>query len=70
MNGNTMAGQSWVAFGPVGAIGSIHHTEDGYVVRMLEGSTDERTYESLEAAKSAVHAAMGPNTERPEFREH
>ncbi len=70
MTENTMTGQRWVAFGPVGAIGSIHHSDDGYVVRMLEGSSDERTYESLAAAKNAVHAALGPNAERPEFREH
>ncbi len=62
--------QRWVAFGPNGAVGSIHHTDHRYVVRMIEGTEDRRAYDSLAVAKSALRAAMRPGSERPEFREH
>lgn len=65
----TMSGQRWVAFGPAGAIGSIHRTDDGFLLRMLDGSED-RSYPSLEVAKSALMATLPPGSEWPEFREH
>lgn len=65
----TMSGQRWVAFGPAGAIGSIHRTDDGFLLRMLDGS-EERSYPSLEVAKSALMATLPPGSDWPEFREH
>lgn len=65
----TMSQQRWVAFGPAGALGSIHRTDDGFLLRMLDGS-EEHTYPSLEVAKSALMATLPAGSERPEFREH
>jgi len=65
----TMSEQRWVAFGPAGAIGSIHRTDAGFQVKMLDGSP-ERDYPTLEVAKSALLATLPPGSERPEFREH
>lgn len=59
----------WVAMGSAGAVGSIHETSDGFVVRLHDGSPD-RAYPSLEVAKSAVLAALPTGADRPEFREH
>lgn len=59
----------WVALGAAGALGSIHETADGFVVRLRDGSPD-RSYPSLEVAKSAVLATLPTGAERPEFREH
>jgi hypothetical protein len=60
----------WVAFGSVGAVGSIQKGPDGYEVKLLPEGTSRGTYPSLDVAKSALHAALPPGTERPEFREH
>jgi len=65
----TMTGQRWVGFGPAGALGSIHRTEDGFLVKMLGGVPD-RQYPSLEVAKSALHATLPTGSEWPDFREH
>lgn len=69
MSDNTMTGQRWIAFGPAGAVGSIHRTESGFLVRMLDGS-EEREYPSLDVAKSALHATLPAGSDWPEFREH
>lgn len=69
MSESTTSSQRWVAFGPAGAVGSIHRTDDGFTVRMLDGS-EERSYPSLEVAKSALVAALPVGSERPEFHEH
>lgn len=65
----TMSGQRWVAFGPAGAVGSIHRTDEGFLVRLLDGS-EERRYPSLDVAKSALHASLPAGSDWPEFREH
>ena len=65
----TMSGQRWVAFGPAGALGSIHRTDDGFTLKLLHGS-EERTYPTLDVAKSALLATLPAGSERPEFREH
>lgn len=62
--------QRWVAFGPAGAVGSIHRTADGFAVRMIDGPERETVYPTLEIAKSALHAGMTPGSEWPEYREH
>jgi hypothetical protein len=65
----TTTHQRWVAFGPAGALGSIHRIDGGYRLRMLDGS-EEREYPSLEVAKSALHATLPTGSDWPEFREH
>jgi hypothetical protein len=64
--------QRWVAFGPTGAIGSILRSEEGYTVRIIDDPDDASrgTFASLDVAKSALHAAMEPGSDWPEFREH
>ncbi|PRY70072.1 hypothetical protein B0I08_101197 [Glaciihabitans tibetensis] len=70
MSDKTTIYQNWVAFGPAGAVGSIHRTDDGYIFRLLGDSEPRATYPSLEVAKSALHAALLPGSDWPEFREH
>ena len=60
----------WVAFGPAGAVGSVLRDEHGFTVRMMREDADRGPYPTLEIAKNALHAAMGPGADRPEFREH
>lgn len=69
MSDDTTTSARWVAFGPAGAIGSIHRTDSGYTVRLLD-SSEEREYPTLEVAKSALIATLPPGSDRPEFREH
>jgi len=66
----TMTEQHWVAFGGSGATGTILHTTIGYAVRMLNDDSARGIYPTLEVAKSALHAAMAPGSDWPEFREH
>lgn len=65
-----VAEQTWVAFGPAGAVGSVHRTSEGYTFRLLSDDDYRGTYPSLEVAKSALFAALEPGSEWPEFREH
>ena len=65
----TTTAQRWVAFGPTGALGSIHRTDDGFLVKLLDG-VEERRYPTLEVAKSALHATLPAGSEWPDFREH
>jgi len=62
--------QVWVAFSPAGAVGSIHHLDNGYGVRMLNDSDYRGIYPTLDVAQSALHANMLPGSDRPEFKEH
>jgi len=67
---DTTTSRRWVAFGPAGAIGSIHETGEGFVVRLLDADADRGSYPTLDVAKNALHAALPTGAERPEFREH
>ena len=60
----------WVAFGPAGAVGTIHLVGDRYRMRLLDDREYRGNYPSLEVAKSALHAALPAGAEWPEFREH
>ncbi|TXK19643.1 methyltransferase [Homoserinibacter sp. GY 40078] len=60
----------WVAFGPAGAVGVIHRTSDGFRVKLVDDDDYRGSYPSLEIAKSALHAALAPGSEWPEFTEH
>ncbi len=65
-----LTGQTWVAFGPAGAVGSIHGVEGGYTFKLISDVGYRANYPSLEVAKSALHASLLPGSEWPEFREH
>jgi hypothetical protein len=70
MDDKTMTGHRWVAFGPAGALGSIHSVDGGYSFKLLDDADLRGTYPTLEAAKSALQATMPSGSERPEYREH
>jgi hypothetical protein len=61
---------TWVAVGPAGAVGSIHRDEAEYRVDFYGREPHSASYPTLESAKRAIHAAMGPLADRPEFRAH
>lgn len=70
MSDTTLVRQTWVAFGPAGAVGSVHAIEGGYTFRLLNDSVPRGVYPSLSVAKSALYAALEPGSEWPEFKEH
>lgn len=70
MSGMARSEQTWVAFGPNGAVGSIHRSTDGFTVKLLGDETPPGSFDSLDAAKGALHAALPAGSDWPEFREH
>jgi len=70
MSDITLAGHTWVAFGPAGAVGSIHGSDEGFSVRLLADADWTATYPSLDVAKSALHSRLLPGSPWPEFTEH
>jgi len=70
MSDITLAGHTWVAFGPAGAVGSIHGSDEGFSVKLLADSGFTGTYPSLDVAKSALHSRLLPGSDWPEFTEH
>lgn len=70
MSDTTLVRQTWVAFGPAGALGSIHTAEGGYTFRLLDDTAARSVYPTLAVAKSALYAALEPGSEWPEFKEH
>jgi hypothetical protein len=70
MSETTVATHTWVAFGPAGALGSIHAADEGFTFRLMSDDASRATYPSLAVAKSALFAALAPGSDRPEFREH
>ncbi len=69
MSETTLAGRTWVGFGPVGAIGSIHRRDDGFVVTLLGDDCTWGPYPTLEVAKYALQGAL-KSGEPLEFKEH
>ena len=65
----TSTGRVWVAFGPVGAVGAIHQIGDSFAYRLMDEDY-HGMFATLEAAKGALHAALKPGSEWPDFREH
>lgn len=63
-------GSTWVAFGPAGAVGSIHQDDDGFSIKLLNDAGFHGEFASLDVAKNALCSALPPGTERPEFHEH
>jgi hypothetical protein len=70
MSNSTLSKRHWVAFGAVGAVGSIRETDDGFTFRILDGSDYRGMFPTLDAAKGALFAALPPGSERPQFSEH
>lgn len=68
-NTPTTTGRVWVAFGPVGAVGAIHEIGNGYAFRLMDEDY-HGMFDTLEAAKGALHAALKPGSDWPEFKEH
>lgn len=64
------AERTWIAFGEIGAVGSIHAIRGGYFYRLLNDDDYRGVFATLKAAKGALHSAMKPGTERPQFRKH
>ena len=64
------AEKTWVAFGPAGAVGSVHKLSDHYTFKLLSDDGYRSNYPSLDVAKQALYAALDPGAEWPEFREH
>ncbi|MDI2097771.1 methyltransferase [Ruicaihuangia caeni] len=62
--------QTWVAIGPAGAVGAVHRVEGSFTFKLLSDGELRGRYDSLEAAKNALMAALPPGSARPEFREH
>ena len=65
-----LTGQSWLAVGPAGAVGTVHRTAGGFAVRLAGRDEFSGEYPTLSVAKSALFAALGPGAEYPDFREH
>ncbi|MEO7147271.1 MAG: methyltransferase [Terrimesophilobacter sp.] len=67
---DAVAEKTWVAFGPAGALGTVHKIADGYTFKLLSDENYRANYPSLDVAKNALYAALDPGTDWPEFREH
>lgn len=63
-------GHTWVAFGPAGALGSVHGVREGYTFKLFTDGEYRGTYPTLEIAESALYASLLPGSEWPEFRAH
>lgn len=70
MENMTLTGRRWVAFGPAGAIGSIHSVDEGYTFKLMDDGDYRGVFPTLDAAKNALQATMPSGSERPEYREH
>ena len=70
MSDMTMTGQTWVAFGPAGALGSIHGADGGFTFKLVTDDGFRAVYPTLEAAQGALYASLLPGSEWPEFKEH
>jgi len=70
MSDMTMTGQTWVAFGPAGALGSVHGTDSGYTFKLVTDDGFRAVYPTLEAAQGALYSSLLPGSEWPEFKEH
>ncbi|MEJ1155638.1 MULTISPECIES: methyltransferase [Microbacterium] len=60
----------WIAYGASGVAGSIRKDGSGYTVTIAGADAATGTYETMEIAKSALHAHMPPGSDWPSFREH
>lgn len=70
MSDMTLTGQTWVAFGPAGALGSVHSVHGGFTFKLMTDDGFRSVYPTLEAAQGALYSSLVPGSEWPEFREH
>lgn len=70
MSDTTQVTHTWVAFGPAGAVGSIHAMNDGYAFRLTGEEIRRTSYPTLEIAKRAMVSTLPVGSDWPEFREH
>lgn len=70
MDDVTLTGKTWVAFGPAGAVGSVHSVEGGYTYKLLNDTHYRGVFPSLDVAKSGLYSSLLPGSEWPEFKEH
>ncbi|BDZ49962.1 hypothetical protein GCM10025867_22030 [Frondihabitans sucicola] len=70
MSNQTTVNKIWVASGPAGVVGAIHRTGEGFAIRVGHEADYHGDFPTLDVAKSALHAALGPGADRPEFTEH
>jgi hypothetical protein len=70
MSDTTLASHIWVAFGPAGAIGSVHPVEGGFGFRLVGEQLRPAVYPTLDVAKRALFGCLPTGTEWPDFREH
>lgn len=66
----TLTGKTWVAFGPAGALGSVHGVNGGFTFKLMTDDGFRAVYPTLEAAQGALYASLLPGSDWPEFREH
>ncbi|NHI16934.1 methyltransferase [Microbacterium excoecariae] len=60
----------FVAYGKAGAVGSIRAEGADFLVTMAGSDEPLGTYPTLEIAKNALSAQLGPAADRPEFHPH
>ncbi len=60
----------WVAYGPAGAVGTIHKDGETYTVQMAGTEAPLGSYPSMDIAKRALQTHLKPGAEPPEYREH
>jgi hypothetical protein len=70
MSNDATITKTWVASGPSGTVGSILRTGDGFSIRVGTATEYRGDFPTLDVAKSALHAALGPGVDRPDFIEH
>jgi hypothetical protein len=70
MNDVTLTGKTWVAFGPAGALGSVHSVEGGYTYKLLNDAEYRGVFPTVDVAKSALYSSLLPGSDYPEFKEH
>ncbi len=70
MSDTLEARQTWVAFGPAGALGAVHRTDGGLTFTLMDDAGVRGTFPSLQVAKSALHASLEVGADWPDFREH
>ena len=60
----------WVAYGPVGVVGTIQKDGEGYTVHMAGADAALGTYPSMDIAKRALQSHLKPGAEPAQYREH
>lgn len=70
MSNMTLTGQTWVAIGPAGVVGSIHRIEGGFTYKLISDAGFRAVYPTLEATKGALYSSLLPGSDWPDFREH